>query len=62
MLEASSIDDLSFTAPVTIAKKDIVKVREILLEAISEISKVVDASPSEETVYLGIDWLKIQCF
>jgi uncharacterized protein (TIGR02147 family) len=59
MLEASSIDDLSFTAPVTIAKKDIVKVREILLEAISDISKVIDASPSEETVYLGIDWLKI---
>jgi uncharacterized protein (TIGR02147 family) len=60
MLETSSGDDLSFTAPVTISKKDVVKVRQILLEAIAEISKVVEDSPSEETIYLGIDWLKIK--
>jgi uncharacterized protein (TIGR02147 family) len=59
MLETSSIENLSFTAPVTIAKKDVAKVKEILLETISQISKVVEDSPSEEVVYLGIDWLKI---
>lgn len=59
MLENSSIENLSFTAPVSIAKKDVAKVKEILLETISQISKVVEESPSEEVVYLGIDWLKI---
>ncbi|MDO9183168.1 MAG: hypothetical protein Q7U04_12205 [Bacteriovorax sp.] len=54
-----SSEDLAFTAPVSIAKKDIPKIKKILLEAITEISKVVEDSPSEEIVYLGIDWIQI---
>lgn len=57
--EKMSSDDLAFTAPISIAKKDIQKIRKVLLEAISEISTVVEESPSEEVVYLGIDCIKI---
>lgn len=52
-------DDLAFTAPISMAKKDIPKIRKILLDTISEISSVVEASPSEEVLYLGIDWIKM---
>jgi len=57
--EKMSSDDLAFTAPISMAKKDISKVRKILLEAILEISNLVEASPSEEVLYLGIDWIKM---
>lgn len=57
--EKMSLEDLAFTSPLTISKADIPKVRSILLEAISEIAKVVEKSPSEEVVYLGIDWIRM---
>ncbi|MDD4974823.1 MAG: TIGR02147 family protein [Bacteriovorax sp.] len=57
--EKMSSDDLAFTAPISIAKKDIQKIKKILLETISEISTLVEGSPSEEIVYLGIDCIKI---
>lgn len=57
--EKMRADDLAFTAPISMAKKDIPKIRKILLDAISEISNVVETSPSEEILYLGIDWIKM---
>jgi uncharacterized protein (TIGR02147 family) len=51
--------DLAFTAPVSIAKKDLQKVRAILLDTVSEIAKVIETSPAEEIAYLGIDWIKM---
>lgn len=57
--ERMTREDLVFTAPISISNKDIPKVRKILLEAISEISKIIEKSPEEEITYLGIDWLKI---
>ena len=59
LLEQIGSEDLVFTAPISLAKKDIPKVRSILLETISEISKLVEKSPSEECIYLGIDWIKL---
>ncbi len=59
LIDKMNPDDLTFTAPVSIARKDIDKVKEILLNAISDISKTIEKSPPEECVYLGIDWLKI---
>lgn len=53
-------DDLVFTAPVSFSKKDSEKVRKILLNAISDIAKIIESSPAEEVAYLGIDWIKIQ--
>lgn len=58
-LERADGDDLSFTAPVSISKKDVPKVRERLLDTISEIARTVEKSGSEEVLYLGIDWIKI---
>ncbi len=57
--EKMSSDDLAFTAPVVLANKDIPKIRKLLLETIAEISSVVEESPAEEVVYLGIDWIKM---
>ncbi|MGZ3810025.1 MAG: TIGR02147 family protein [Bacteriovorax sp.] len=57
--EKMTADDLAFTAPIALSKKDFNKVRKILLDSISEISKIVEASPSEELAYLGIDWIGI---
>lgn len=59
LLEQMNAEDLAFTAPVSLAQKDIQKVRSILLDTISEISKLVEKSSSEECVYLGIDWIRI---
>jgi hypothetical protein len=59
LLEHATADDLAFTAPVSIARKDIPKVRAILLDAISDIAKIVENSPAGEVGYLGIDWMKM---
>ena len=60
LLEKSSRDELSFTAPLCIAKKDAAKIRSILADAVSEIGKAVSASPEpEEIFYVGIDFLKV---
>jgi uncharacterized protein (TIGR02147 family) len=59
LLEHADADDFSFTAPVSLSRKDIPKVRERLLDAISEIAKTIENSGSEELVYLGMDWIKV---
>lgn len=58
-LEQMSPGDLAFTAPVALAKKDIPKIRTLLLETIANAAKVIEASPAEEVVYLGVDWIRI---
>jgi uncharacterized protein (TIGR02147 family) len=57
--EQMTKEDLAFTAPISISKEDTEKVRKILLNTISDIAKIVEASPAEEVVYLGIDWMGI---
>jgi len=57
--EQMNSEDLVFTAPMSLAAKDLAKVRKILLEAVSEIAKLVDKSAAEEVAYLGIDWFKL---
>lgn len=57
--ERMSTSDLAFTASVSISKKDMAKVRAILIDTISEISKIVESSEEEEIVYLGLDWIKL---
>ena len=57
--ERMAADDLAFTAPVSLSRKDLDKVKAILLDAISGIAKVVEHSPAEEIAYLGIDWIRI---
>lgn len=57
MQEHLSTNDLVFTAPVSLSKGDFDKVRGVFLNAISEISKIVENSPPEDVAYLGIDWI-----
>lgn len=52
-------DELAFTAPLTISKKDFNLVRSEILELIQSISKRVEASKSEEIACLNIDWFKL---
>jgi uncharacterized protein (TIGR02147 family) len=58
-VESLSPRELAFTAPVSISEKDFAKVREILLDAIQRIGKIVEQSPAEEVGFLTLDWMKI---
>lgn len=59
LLEEKNRRNLVFTSPLSISKNDAEEVRKVILDAISEISKIVSDSPPEEIYYLGIDWLQI---
>jgi uncharacterized protein (TIGR02147 family) len=59
LVEHMTTSDLAFTCPISISSKGRVKVRTILLNAISEIAELVKASPAEEVVFLGIDWISV---
>ncbi|MBO9668132.1 MAG: TIGR02147 family protein [Bdellovibrio sp.] len=48
-------DQICFTAPFSCSEKDYNKIREILLNAIEEVSQTVAESPSEETHVLCMD-------
>lgn len=58
-LDRLESDELAFTAPLTISKKDFQLVRNEILELIQSISKRVENSKSEEIACLNIDWFKI---
>jgi uncharacterized protein (TIGR02147 family) len=58
-MENIEADELFFTSPVSIAKKDIPLVREKLVQALDEVFKVIDPSKEEELACLNIDWFKI---
>ncbi|MGE3608510.1 MAG: TIGR02147 family protein [Bacteriovoracaceae bacterium] len=53
-------DDLAFSAPLTISEKDFLEVREVLLNQIKTISKIVSSSKSEKLACLNIDYFKIK--
>ncbi len=53
-------DELMFTFPMSISRKDFSKVRETLAEALKEISRVVKDSPAEEVGCLNIDLFWIE--
>jgi len=51
--------DLVFTLPGVLSESDAKQVREILIQAIEEIKKVTDPSPSDDLYILNIDWIKL---
>lgn len=59
LVEDADSEDLIFTAPVSLSKKDFAKIRAALLATISELSKDISSSPAERVAYLGIDWIKM---
>jgi uncharacterized protein (TIGR02147 family) len=51
-------DELFFTSPVSIARKDVPRVRKVLVQAIEDAFKIIDPSACEEVACLNIDWFR----
>lgn len=53
-------DELMFTAPMSISRKDFHRIREMLLKEIGKISPLIQESPAEEIACLNLDlyWIK----
>jgi len=57
---SDSLDDeneLMFTAPLTISKKDMPIIREKILKLISEVSEVVEQTEPDQLACMNIDWI-----
>lgn len=53
-------DELFFSYPIVISKKDQKIIKEKILSWIEEFSKIAGPSNSEELMCLNIDWFKIK--
>lgn len=51
-------NDLVFTAPLTIAKKDFDMLREEIMALIGKVTEVVDKTTEEEFAVFNIDWIR----
>jgi uncharacterized protein (TIGR02147 family) len=58
-IEKLGPQELAFTAPVSIAKKDMAKIRARILEMIEDVAKTVKASEPEQLACLSIDWIEV---
>lgn len=58
-LEESKAESLHYSSAVTLAESDVPRVREILLEAISQVKKIVKDSPPESLYVFDLDWFKL---
>lgn len=52
-------DELAFSAPVTVAEKDVSKIRKLCLDLIESVSKQVAESPSETLACINVDWFRL---
>ena len=52
-------DDLRFTCPLTISKKDALRLREMIVHFIEKVDPMILESPSEQLHCLIIDWFQI---
>lgn len=50
---------LHYSAPMTLSRADAERVREILIDAINRIDKIVEPSPSEELMCVNFDWFRV---
>lgn len=57
--EAMSRRDFAFTAPVTLSRADFQRIRELLVEAVAAVSRIVEPSECETLGILNIDWLEL---
>lgn len=53
-------DELAFSAPLTIAEKDLSEVKKMCLDFIQEISKKVSSSEAEKLACINIDWFMVK--
>ena len=52
-------EDLMFTSPLTVSRKDFLKIREEILTLIKSVNTIVEPSPAEELACLNIDFFKL---
>ncbi|NJL25279.1 MAG: DUF4423 domain-containing protein [Calothrix sp. SM1_5_4] len=50
--------ELAYSAPMSLAKEDVLKVREELIRAIERVRTIIDPSPCETAYCLNIDWVQ----
>jgi uncharacterized protein (TIGR02147 family) len=50
---------IHYSSPMTLSADDAEKIQKILLEAIQNVGRIVDPSPSEQVMCLNIDWFKL---
>jgi hypothetical protein len=58
-LELERIDDLHYSAVVTLSKKDLLKLRELILDFLRQATSLIKSSPEEELSCLAIDLFAI---
>jgi len=58
-MEVKDIDDLFFTMPMSLSRKDYLILRSLLLDQVSTFSKIVGPSTSEEVACLNMDLFRI---
>lgn len=52
-------DELAFSAPMTLSTSDLTRVRQLLLELIQGVDRIVRNSPSETLAFLNLDLIKM---
>lgn len=58
-LDDLSADDLVFTAPVSLSRKDFDSIRRMILDAIENVAETVEKSEPEMLACLNIDWFEL---
>lgn len=50
---------LHYSAPMTLSRVDMKKIKELLIKSINEVDEILEPSPSETLVCLNIDWFEV---
>jgi uncharacterized protein (TIGR02147 family) len=58
MYEQMSPSDFAFSAPMALSRRDFLRIRELLVECIAEVTAIVDPSDCETAAVLNIDLLQ----
>lgn len=53
------MDELAFSAPITLAESEIGEIKKLCLDFIQKVSKRVAKSPSEKLVCMNVDWFRV---
>jgi uncharacterized protein (TIGR02147 family) len=58
MYELMTPSDFAFTAPMALSKRDFLRIRELLVERVADVTKIVEPSECETAALLNIDFLQ----
>jgi hypothetical protein len=57
--ERMTPSEFAFTSPIALSQADALRIRELLVETVAKVAKVVEPSECEGLRMLNIDWLEI---